>query len=66
MFFANGVSQTKLWLGFIQLDTEGGAATAGALDCGVLELEAGGLESLDVVDRAVDQVHGRGCVDEDL
>src|SRR6201996_4674869 len=48
------------------LDRERGAATAGALDLGVLELEAGGLEGLDVVDGAAVQIHGAGGVDEDL
>jgi hypothetical protein len=36
------------------LDTEAGTASAGRLYGGVLELEAGGLKRLDVVDGAVD------------
>src|SRR5450755_1197231 len=48
------------------LDAKGGAATAGALDGGVLELEAGGFEGLDVVDDTVGEVHGGGGVEEDL
>src|ERR1700722_1920851 len=49
-----------------RLDAEAGATAAGAFDRGVLELEAGGFEGLDVIDHAAIQVHGAGGVDEDF
>src|SRR5579872_3741538 len=49
-----------------ELDAEAGSAAAGGLYLGIFELEAGGLEGLDVVDGAAVEVHGGGGVDEDL
>src|ERR1017187_9434667 len=48
------------------LDAEARSAAAGALYRGVLELEAGGFQSLHVVDGAVLQVHRGGRVQEHL
>ena len=48
------------------LDAEGAAATAGALDVGIIELEAGTLESFDVVDFHAIEIHGTHLVDSDL
>src|SRR5215207_5242212 len=47
-------------------DAEGAAAAAGRLDVRVLELEAGALETLDVIDLRADEVHQAHLVDDDL
>ena len=48
------------------LDAEGGAAAAGALDVGIVELEAGALEGLDVIDGDAVKVHFAHLIDEDF
>ena len=48
------------------LDAEGGAAAAGALDVGIVELEAGAFEGLDVIDGDAVEVHFAHLVDEDF
>src|ERR1700686_5829523 len=48
------------------LNAEGAAAAAGALDVGVVELEAGAFEGLDVVDFHALKGHGAHLVDGNL
>ena len=49
-----------------ELDAEGAAAAAGALDVGIIELEAGTFESFDVIDFHAIEIHGAHLVDSDL
>ena len=48
------------------LNAEGAAAAAGALDIGIVELEAGTFERLDVVDFNAIKIHGAHLVDRYL
>ena len=48
------------------LGAEGAAAAAGALDVGVIELEAGAFDGFDVVDLDAIEVHGTHLIDGDL
>ena len=56
----------KDWRARPSLDAEGAAAAAGALDVGVVELEAGAFERFDVVDFHALKVHGAHLVDGNL
>src|SRR5580700_6786210 len=59
-------AHSQEWLCYKSLDAEGAAAAAGALDVGVVELEAGAFEGLDVVDFHSLKVHGAHLVDGNL
>ena len=48
------------------LDAEGGAAAAGALDVGIIELEAGAFDGFDVIDGDAVEVHFAHLVNEDF
>ena len=50
----------------VLLDAERAAATAGALDIRIVELEARSLERLDIVNRDIFKVHLAHLVDQDL
>ena len=49
-----------------RLDAEGAAAAAGALDVGVVELETGAFDGLDVIDLDAVEVHLAHLVDQNL
>src|SRR6202035_741386 len=53
-------------LPYSNLDAEGTAAAAGALNIGIVELESRTFERLDVVDLNPVQIHGTHLVDRDL
>src|SRR5260370_16794618 len=49
-----------------ELDAEGAAAAAGALDVGIIELESRAFNRLDVIDFDSVQIHGAHLVDGNL
>src|SRR5579863_10375855 len=49
-----------------ELDAEGGAAAAGALDVRIIELEAGAFDGFDVVNGDAVEIHFAHLVDEDF
>src|SRR5882762_5619116 len=49
-----------------ELDAEGAAAAAGALHIGIVKLESGAFNRLDIIDLDPVQIHGAHLVDSDL
>lgn len=48
------------------LNAEGGAAAAGALDVGIVELESGAFDGFDIVDGDAVEIHLAHLVDKDF
>src|SRR5437660_9811707 len=62
----NSFAQAREALPSIELDTEGAAAAAGALDVGIIELKSRAFNRLNVIDFDSVQIHGTHLVNGDL